>query len=101
MITTGIVYKITNTVTKREYIGQTTDFKDRMRMHKRANSKHQYLRSSIREHGWNKFEVIKLHENVLIKDLDWLEKHCILIWNTSPPNTPNTCLLYTSPSPRD
>ena len=24
-----------------------------------------------------------------------------IIWNQNPPNTPNTCLLYTSPSPRD
>ena len=86
MITTGIIYKITNTVTKREYIGQTTDFKDRMRQHKKANSKYQYLHSSIREHGWDKFEVIKLHENVDLKDLEWLEKHCILIWNTLAPN---------------
>ena len=86
MITNGIVYKITNKATKKEYIGITTNFKERMNLHKRANSKYQYLHKSIKKYGWDEFEVIKLHENVNLKDLEWLERHCISIFSTMVPN---------------
>ena len=79
---TGIIYLIINEITKKLYIGKTVDFKRRMREHQNAKSKFSLLHKSIRKYGWENFSVIKLHEDVPLNDLEWLERHCILIWNT-------------------
>ena len=83
---TGIIYLITNLITKKHYVGQTIDFKERIGIHRRAKLKNSPLHRSVRKHGWEKFSVIKLHEEVGIDDLDWLEKHCIFTYNTISPN---------------
>ena len=38
---------------------------------------------------------------ILTDDLGWQDVHCYDIDEPSPMETPNICLLYTSPSPRD
>ena len=86
MIQAGVIYKIINNINQKLYIGQTTDFKGRIRQHKRARSEYSLLHRAIRKHKWHNFSVIKLHENIPFKDLEWLEKHCILIYNTLAPN---------------
>ena len=81
----GIIYLIINEINGKCYIGKTIDFKRRMRDHRSAKSKTSLLHKSIRKYGWKNFTVIKLHEDVPMDDIEWLEKHCILIWNTMNP----------------
>lgn len=83
---TGVIYMITNSINIKPYVGQTTDLNRRMRTHKRAKNKNSALHNAIRKYGWNCFNVIILHENVPLDDLDWLEKQSIWIWNCMVPN---------------
>ena len=86
MIQVGVVYKIINNINQKLYIGQTTNFEDRIKQHKKARSEYSLLHKSIRYHKWHNFSVIKLHENVPFKDLEWLEKYCISIYDSMAPN---------------
>ena len=82
----GVIYKIINNINQKLYIGQTTNFEDRIKQHKKARSEYSLLHRAIRRHKWHNFSVIKLHENVPFKDLEWLEKYCISIYDTMSPN---------------
>lgn len=82
----GVIYKIINNINQKLYIGQTTNFEDRIRQHKKARSEYSLIHKAIRKYGWNNFSIVKLHESVPIKDLEWLEKYCISIYNTIIPN---------------
>ena len=83
---TGIIYLIINEITKKLYIGQTINFERRMKDHQNKKGDSSPVHKSIKKHGWENFSIIKLHENVPVNDLNWLEKHCILIFNTLYPD---------------
>lgn len=65
----------------KNYIGQTRDFEHRMYMHRRHVSNH-LIGRAIQKYGFDSFEVIKLHEHVPFHDLNWLERHCIALYDT-------------------
>jgi group I intron endonuclease len=98
----GEVYKITNTVTGKCYVGQTRShrlnhnkyrpfghlgrFKDHVHeAHSSKKNQSRYLNSSILKHGSEKFtcELLKTCE---IEDLDYYEVHYITEFNTKYPN---------------
>ena len=82
---TGWIYMIRNLINDLRYIGQTIDLDRRLKDHKRSKYD-DYFHNSIRKYGWNNFEVIILHDNIPLQDLNWLEKQCIWIYNTRSPN---------------
>lgn len=71
-----VIYKITNTINGKVYIGQTNDFSQRMRGHKSTayNEKdHSYnlpLYCSIRKYGWDNFtkEIIEESDSSLTEE---------------------------------
>ena len=60
---TWTIYKLTNTVNGKCYIGQTCDFKRRINVHRLAKSK-QGIHCAIRIHGWHNFAVDVLLDNL-------------------------------------
>ena len=83
---TGIIYCIKNTVNSKLYIGKTVGFQRRMNQHRNRQARAVAIGNAIEKYGWEQFEVRILHENVPINQLDWLERHCIWIWNTLSPD---------------
>ena len=63
----GVIYKITNTINNKLYIGQTVDFNHRIRSHeetgfnKNAESYNNPLYRAIRKYGINNFEIYKFY----------------------------------------
>ena len=82
---TGVIYQIRHKETGKSYIGQSTRLRNRL-SHHRSRNRNDYFANAIKKYGWNAFEVIILHKNVSIQDLDWLERHSIWIFNTLAPN---------------
>ena len=80
------IYMLKNKIGGLEYIGQATNLKRRINRYKNNSDDNRYISNSIRYYGWDNFEVIILHENVPLKDLNWLEKQCIWTFNTLEPN---------------
>lgn len=87
----GCIYRLTNLVTGKTYIGQTLRFKTRMREHKSKKVK-RYLSRSIQKHGWDKFKKEIIIDNVPEEDLDNLEISYIAVENTMRPNGYNLTL---------
>ena len=87
----GCVYRLTNLVTGKTYIGKTVCFKRRMYEHKRSKSK-TYLHSSIRKHGWDNFKKEIIIDDVPEEDLSNLEISYIEVENTVAPNGYNLTL---------
>ena len=85
MVNCGCIYRLTNTVTGRIYIGKTIDFKNRMKSHKNHKNG-TYLSNSIRKHGWDKFKIEILIQDVPEEDLSNLEISYIEVENTMSPN---------------
>ena len=80
----GCIYRLTNTINGKKYIGKTVEFKNRMRSHK--NSKDEcYIHRAIQKYGWNKFKVEKIIDNVPEEDLNNLEISYIAVENTKVP----------------
>lgn len=69
------IYKITNTVNNKKYIGQSINIIDRWREHRqRANNGTEYLYQAIRKYGIQNF-VFEVVEECLIEDLNLKEKY--------------------------
>ena len=56
----GCIYRLTNTVTGKSYIGQTIDYKQRMSSsinykNSYKNKRRSYIMNSISKHGWDNF----------------------------------------------
>lgn len=84
-----LVYLITNNVTGKLYVGQTTlDLKHRWGQHmsdtKRMRGPHHLVRS-IRKHGYDAFTIEPLHECLSKEELDFVEMFYILFLNTKAP----------------
>ena len=81
----GCIYFLTNLITLLSYVGQSVDFKSRMRAHKNSK-KNYYLSRSIQKNGWHNFKVEILVDNVPKEDLDHLEDYYIELKDTLYPN---------------
>lgn len=96
----GIIYKITNLINGKIYIGQTTNgFENRYsakgngiekvynhHMGLKSNNKsyNSYLLRSIEKYGFDDWEVIEIFDAVFSKkELDIKEKHYIKLFNTT------------------
>ena len=66
------IYKLTNSVNGKCYIGQTKNFSSRMSDHKSARTEH-LISKAVRKHGWDAFQVEALLENVPEHDADYWE----------------------------
>ena len=83
----GCIYRLTNLVTKKTYIGKSVNFKQRMRQHKYPKKTDKtYLHNSIRKHGWDKFKKEIIIDDVPEEDLSNLEISYIEVENTMCPN---------------
>lgn len=81
-----IIYKITNTITGKSYIGQTImPLLRRWRVHKSAK-RNTPLCNSIRKHGADKFTLEVLCAVLSKEYLDEMEIHFIKYYNTLAPN---------------
>jgi len=81
----GCIYRLTNTINGRKYIGKTVNFYKRMSKHKHDKGKC-YIHRAIRKYGWNTFKVEKIIDNVPEEDLNNLEISYIAVENTKSPN---------------
>jgi group I intron endonuclease len=82
----GYIYKITNKITKKCYIGQTImDLDDRWRQHCNRNSNCRYLKASIKKYGVDSFE-FKLICICFDNDLNNYECFYMNKYNTLVPN---------------
>ena len=85
----GSIYKITNTVNGKAYIGQTIHDaeKTRIRDHFRSNGKgSQLIKDDIEKYGQDAFTYEILHDGIIPGFLDTLEKEVIAKFNTLAPH---------------
>jgi len=83
---TGCIYLITNPINGKVYVGQTIDYKTRMRKHKcAAKNPKQYIAKAIKKYGWENFTKEILIDEVPEEDLDNLEINYIDIYNSFGP----------------
>lgn len=82
------IYKITNTINGKSYIGQTCQkVEDRWNEHKRGKtSKNSPLKRAIEKYGWDNFtkeviETIETLEEALDREIYWIDyyKTCVLV----------------------
>ena len=89
----GCVYRLTNLITKKTYIGKTVHFKRRMGEHKRSiKTGKTYLSRSINKHGWDKFKKEIIIDDVPEEDLSNLEMSYIEVEKTMRPHGYNLTL---------
>ena len=79
----GCIYLITNPFNGKVYVGQTIDYKRRMKTHEKSgkNSK-QYFSRAIHKHGWENFTKEILIDDVPEEDLDNLEINYIAFYES-------------------
>ena len=85
----GSIYKITNTVNGKAYIGQTIHDaeKTRIRDHFRSKGKgSQLIKDDIEKYGQDAFTYKILHDGIIPEFLDTLEKEVIAKFNTLAPH---------------
>lgn len=69
------IYKITNTVNNKKYIGQSVNIMDRWREHrKRANNGTAYLYQAMRKYDISNF-VFEILEECLVEELNDKERY--------------------------
>lgn len=73
------IYKITNVITNKIYIGQTNSLYNRLKSHKACRDKDTIIVKSIQKYGWenHKVEILFTSKNVTREDADIIEKHYI------------------------
>jgi len=83
---TGCIYLITNLINDKVYVGQTLNYKDRMKKHEKSgkNPKY-YFPYAISKHGWENFTKEILIDDVPEEDLDNLEINYIDFYNSFGP----------------
>lgn len=80
----GVVYLLTNLVNGKYYIGQTRDFKERLRHHLAARKDHNYpINRAVRKHGRENFVFEILGEAEVGEELNNLERLWISISNAT------------------
>lgn len=66
-----VIYKATNRINNKSYIGFAINFEDRKRRHRynsEKNKHNQYFLNALRKHGWDNFEWSILKENATLID---------------------------------
>ena len=93
---TGIIYKLTNIVNNKIYIGQTTEDREEKRKyeHKKMIDGCRYLNFAIQKYGWNNFQYsVLLKEECTAEELDAYEIDFIAKYNSTNPELGyNICL---------
>jgi len=83
----GCIYRLTNTVNNKKYIGQSVDFNTRTNKHKRAShNPNTPISQAIQKYGWDAFKVEIVVDGIPEEDLDDLEDYYIDVENTLAPN---------------
>lgn len=83
---TGCIYKFTNKINKKIYIGKTINWKQRKRVHKHSAKKPTYaFAKALKKHGWDSFEIVILKDGVPEKKLLDLETCYIDVYNSTNP----------------
>lgn len=78
------IYKITNIINNKSYIGQSIDIERRFKEHKESNRTSKYLRRAINKYGLNNF-TFEILEECDEKDLSEKEKFWIKYYDSVPP----------------
>ena len=86
-----LIYKITNKVTGKSYIGQTKDLPKRLACHKSCGGGCRYLHNAIKKYGWESFEC-EILERCDENNVCRLEGKYILLYNTLAPSGYNLAL---------
>lgn len=81
---TWTIYKLTNTVNGKAYIGQTKNLSDRITSHK--SHKKLVISRAIQKYGWDNFRVEVLCQGLSEDAVDLWEQLCILKHKTLAPN---------------
>jgi len=79
-----VIYKATNSITGKSYIGFDSNWPRRKSVHKRKseNGPRQYFHSAIHKYGWDVFIWEILY---ILEDREFaleMEQHCIVLYNT-------------------
>ncbi len=83
----GSIYKITNTVNGKAYIGQTRQDAEKTRIPKHLSGKgSQLVKQAIEKYGKDAFTYEILHDGIIPEFLDDLEKKAIAKFNTMSPH---------------
>ncbi len=80
-----IIYKLTNRITGKSYVGQTKDLQTRLSGHKCCAGNCRYLHNAIRKYGWENF-VCEVLERCTEADVWAAEGRHIVLQNTLAPN---------------
>jgi group I intron endonuclease len=83
------IYKVTNTLNGKIYIGFTSNFSSRKRLHKHTalNGKNHIFHNSIRKHGWDNFDWAILYQSKYKEHtLVVMEQYFITEYNSMTPN---------------
>ena len=73
----GIIYKYTNKLNGKSYIGQTNDEERRIREHKTSRQYNNYFHNAIDKYGWDNFEY-----EVLVRVSSKTEKNLRFVLDT-------------------
>lgn len=78
------IYRITNLITNKFYIGQTRNLYNRLKSHKSCKDKNTIIVKSILKYGWENHQVDILFNgfNIIKKEADELEKYYIRKYNS-------------------
>ena len=89
----GVIYKITNKINGKSYIGQTIrGFDNRYKYNLRKNTHNQYLREEIEDYGIDNFAINKNFDYAFSKnELDIKEKAYIRLYKTNNPKYGYNC----------
>ena len=83
----GYIYIITHNDSGKCYIGRTVKPNPYHRINDHLNGRgSKVLMSAIKSHGKDNFSTQILHKDIPINDLNWLERHCIAIFNSMVPD---------------
>ena len=83
----GCIYRLTNLINGKKYIGKTVHYRNRMTSHKcTTSSKCCYLKNAIKKYGWSNFKQEIIVDKIPEKDLSNLETSYITSENTMAPN---------------
>ena len=83
---TGCIYLITNLINDKVYVGQSIEYKKRMKTHEDSGKNPKfYLGYAIRKYGWENFTKEILIDDVPEEDLNNLEINYIAFYNSFGP----------------
>lgn len=83
----ALIYKITNNITKKSYIGKTTrTLAIRLAEHKRDCKNYTGttipLYNAVQQYGWDQFIIEVIEDNILDENIDEKEQQYIILYNT-------------------